>query len=1795
MKLFKSIITLTFLLPVFLNAQTVLLDDPGFNFEAISGPDPLYEWDSPEVDISNCTSIEIVYDFEWSQSWPGGGNMESSDECGACAGDPEDPFAGDCDNCWDMLYTQIFFDGNEIANELQGGPGFDQQSGTATLGPFCTDGSEELNLEFDATVHAASSPPEGIEVTDIMVICWEATPMLEEPVDVCAGGTINLTGDAEDTDAVASWLWETTGSSLIDDDAAQNTFANGVSDGEEFTLTTTDLNGCQGTASFEVTASDFEVTLDGGGIVCENDCSDEDSDLIIEISGGNPLYQISLNINGITLPFVPSIDVEGILRICSDSDIFLPDYDDNTDPPQLIIPTALFPIDIDLISIVDADGCTGTINGGAVSFDLANPPDINEAESPEYCVTEDGTIDLTVMDDVIDTDGFDVIWFEDEDLEDQIGNPANYDPSDGLTVWAVVDNGECLSSAVEIELDVLFQPIIDVLVSSINGCSDDVFFLPDIEEVVDVTNEINPNYYLDENGMEGPIFQIDPQTVDEIYVYDAASPDCFDQVIIPVNISGEADIESPLEALVSCGEIVLPEPEGSDIASYEYNLEEDGSGDSYFEGDIIREEDNINLLYLIVISDEGCETIVELEISITSSVNYTADIESPVCADSIQLPAIMPPSVSVSYYTASMGMGAALMPGDVIYAPFDGQLFIFDSELDSNCASEDTIQLLISQGPMPEFPSDTMACEFLVLPEFQGITGPNIRYAQFPITDPNSTYLPGDTLSFSQRLYVLDTIGNCTFFDSLEVTIAVEPFAGTDNSLIVCDNFDVETLDLMQLVSNADEGGQWTYPDVPDFNPTDSTNVLLDVLPVGTYNFQYVIEDSLCGLFSSSIEIEIIPSPFGGENNSISLCQTSSLLNFMELISSPDERGMWQQVSGPEQIMLTDSTQVDMSTVTPGSYAFIYVIQGQPIADFCEPETSSLFIDVGVGANAGQDNNLTACQGDILELTDFISTEAETDGFFEGDNIIFSGTSWNTAASPAGIDYTIDYIVPSDDPACENDTATIVVTLVEQLNAGTAIAGPPVCEETSTDLSQYIDNQSATGTFSLVSNPAQTISDGMWTADQTTQFYHILEAVGACPADTLEFEVEVIETPVFNVSILGSQLCSAESNTIDLGISHLSAESLVYFVNIIANETGETVLSIDSLTQNNLSFFISAQRNEETFQNDTLFVNRVPGTYTIEIRAFDSTLNCGDDLDISSVFEINEAYVEDIEVDLCPGDTYEYNGQIINSSQTLFLTDNSGGCDSIINITINNYPQLNGLIEGTFCEGDTLEILGEVYFENTTTTEIFENQAAFGCDSIVDIDIIFESAVFTNINDTLCEGEFLDINGQTYDINNPEGMDTLLSAALCDSIINIDLTFLNTPMADIEMRICEDEILTVGNDTYDLNNQEGTTVLEGMAVNGCDSIVNVQLELLPDATARLEMGICPGEIVSVGTDNYGESMLTGSTVLEDMALNGCDSIVNVELFLLDNVETLLMQDVCPGQSISVGPDTYGDMNLSGSTVLANASANGCDSIVNVELNLLIPEAEITAPLICPEDTIGVLSILTVENMTGPFNISISNTASGSYDSFPLDFELAPGTYNVLITDQNGCNYEETLSLDNISGLDLMINEEEVSDNTYQLSFNANFNYSVLNWSSTSGMLSCEDCDNPLIEITEETELVLELLSEESCTITESIILEYQAVVNDPKIYIPNIFDINSAGNNNFTIFTDGTVKLQQLQIFDRWGNLMFTTDRQTGLDFSWDGRYNDALVEQGVYVYKLLYTDSQSVEKVIIGDITLLR
>jgi hypothetical protein len=109
------------------------------------------------------------------------------------------------------------------------------------------------------------------------------------------------------------------------------------------------------------------------------------------------------------------------------------------------------------VTVSDSQGCSEELT---ITVDVSpGTPAANPASLEVCSATGIGEFDLTSVEgDINAGTGFDVHWYMNSDMTGNISNPSSYSSGSG-TVYAVVDNGSCLSPPVPVELSVLQSPI----------------------------------------------------------------------------------------------------------------------------------------------------------------------------------------------------------------------------------------------------------------------------------------------------------------------------------------------------------------------------------------------------------------------------------------------------------------------------------------------------------------------------------------------------------------------------------------------------------------------------------------------------------------------------------------------------------------------------------------------------------------------------------------------------------------------------------------------------------------------------------------------------------------------------------------------------------------------------------------------------------------------------------------------------------------------------------------------------------------------------------------------------------------------------------------------------------------------------------------------------------------------------------------------------------------------------------------------------------------------------------------
>ena len=125
-----------------------------------------------------------------------------------------------------------------------------------------------------------------------------------------------------------------------------------------------------------------------------------------------------------------------------------------------------------------------------------------------------------------------------------------------------------------------------------------------------------------------------------------------------------------------------------------------------------------------------------------------------------------------------------------------------------------------------------------------------------------------------------------------------------------------------------------------------------------------------------------------------------------------------------------------------------------------------------------------------------------------------------------------------------------------------------------------------------------------------------------------------------------------------------------------------------------------------------------------------------------------------------------------------------------------------------------------------------------------------------------------------------------------------------------------------------------------------------------------------------------------------------------------------------------------------------------------------------------------------------------------------------------------------------------------------------------------------------ITVNDEGQYWVTVTSTESCQSADTVMVLWSG----QSFYLPNAFTPNGDGlNDEFKpVQRYDLVKTYRLFIYNRWGQLIFET---ADINRGWDGTFKGKPVEQGTYVYKIVYTASSTGNKPqsVAGNVMVVR
>ncbi|RYM36053.1 T9SS type B sorting domain-containing protein [Brumimicrobium glaciale] len=337
-----------------------------------------------------------------------------------------------------------------------------------------------------------------------------------------------------------------------------------------------------------------------------------------------------------------------------------------------------------------------------------------------------------------------------------------------------------------------------------------------------------------------------------------------------------------------------------------------------------------------------------------------------------------------------------------------------------------------------------------------------------------------------------------------------------------------------------------------------------------------------------------------------------------------------------------------------------------------------------------------------------------------------------------------------------------------------------------------------------------------------------------------------------------------------------------------------------------------------------------------------------------------------------------------------------------------------------------------------------------------------------------------------------------------------------------------------------------------------------------------------------------------------ITVQGCSLTEQVDVFVFQGPPQPIVRDtafVCEGDVVNLtvtdAPSIVWSPNIDinttiGQSVIISTTVNRwyyidftnpCGTVrdsVYISIIGTFPNAG-NDTIVCPKDTVNLWASGGVAYEWKPAG-SVISPNSAITTAAPNN----PTVYTVYITDEYGCGSSATVKIDHfpIPYVSASADYYGFVGDEVQLNANSNNPGNDYLWSPAQ-YLSCVDCKNTIAKPNESITYTVVFTDENGCLATDEVSIHFEGI-----IYVPNTFTPDGDGINDYFSIEGGNITEFHLQIFDRWGELIFESYDLNGV---WNGTYGNKICQDGTYVWKIVYEDVANNKKELVGHVNLLR
>ena len=293
-------------------------------------------------------------------------------------------------------------------------------------------------------------------------------------------------------------------------------------------------------------------------------------------------------------------------------------------------------------------------------------------------------------------------------------------------------------------------------------------------------------------------------------------------------------------------------------------------------------------------------------------------------------------------------------------------------------------------------------------------------------------------------------------------------------------------------------------------------------------------------------------------------------------------------------------------------------------------------------------------------------------------------------------------------------------------------------------------------------------------------------------------------------------------------------------------------------------------------------------------------------------------------------------------------------------------------------------------------------------------------------------------------------------------------------------------------------------------------------------------------------------------------------------------------------------DSSLNVNISSGTYMVTATdGNGCEKVGSIFVDepneVRVFDTGIEG-VVCYGDETGTVG-LDAAGGNSPYLFSIDTSA---FQQDSVFINIAGGKHQIRVQDSNGCIGTDSISVPQPEELVVLA----YGDTLVNLGFKVPLGAFVLpqghevkyQWIPGGDEFNEDTIANPILRPKNTGYYIVQVTDTSGCTAYDSVLVQ----VNYLKpVYGPTAFSPNGDGRNDFfTIFGgDAALKINHLQIYDRWGNLVYERKNLAlGQEsVGWDGRIRGKRADTGVYVWVAEVDFWDGTPVLVTGDVTLVR